>query len=497
MTFPSGEEKPSCLNCQRQGETCDYAIRLNWDGRSKRKEDGKPGGHIIMFGNAASEPRVPPRSSPPKGASRHKRSPLPEAEPFIPSVIKTANQKADSVSPPPARPPASQLSDRRELLSPFSTVSPSMRRPRPYSAGIDNQSHSPSNEFSSSVLEAAQSMATSPQVWYSQRMTAYPSPIESAFDARDRGSILPTSSATTKRMPPPYSMSGCKRRIDHDASPEQSAKRVRLSPGDETSQSHDSSRMHRASSHSPGNIYEHSRPGFQLRTPRIASPSMTNPMTPASSSSNSDEIRRTWRPASSSHTIQDQDVRRVSVSSLLSGSPEPDPTQMMFDNPAQSDTDPPAISPHLGDSFSTRNRLYPNTQLESYGLDRGLPDLDIPRNDDAAAINGVSPFQQNDFDAWLANVDLGIPEFGFGLQKRELVLAKGGYYDSPVPIKIARTLEPLPSTLLENPMNLLYFHHFLNHTARILVVHDCSQNPFRTILPQSKVVRNCDLLASG
>lgn len=30
-----GEEKPTCKNCQRQGETCDYSIRLNWAGRSK------------------------------------------------------------------------------------------------------------------------------------------------------------------------------------------------------------------------------------------------------------------------------------------------------------------------------------------------------------------------------------------------------------------------------------------------------------------------------
>lgn len=25
-----GEEKPSCLNCEKQGDTCDYSIRLNW-----------------------------------------------------------------------------------------------------------------------------------------------------------------------------------------------------------------------------------------------------------------------------------------------------------------------------------------------------------------------------------------------------------------------------------------------------------------------------------
>ena len=35
----SGEEKPRCLNCERQGETCDYSIRLNWGGHTKRNPD--------------------------------------------------------------------------------------------------------------------------------------------------------------------------------------------------------------------------------------------------------------------------------------------------------------------------------------------------------------------------------------------------------------------------------------------------------------------------
>ncbi len=39
---------------------------------------------------------------------------------------------------------------------------------------------------------------------------------------------------------------------------------------------------------------------------------------------------------------------------------------------------------------------------------------------------------------------------------------------------------------MENKMNLLYFHHFINHTARILVPHDCEKNPFRQILPGSE-----------
>ncbi|MCJ1474671.1 hypothetical protein MMC13_003331 [Lambiella insularis] len=34
-----GEEKPACINCERQDEQCDYSIRLNWEGRTKRKAD--------------------------------------------------------------------------------------------------------------------------------------------------------------------------------------------------------------------------------------------------------------------------------------------------------------------------------------------------------------------------------------------------------------------------------------------------------------------------
>ena len=159
----------------------------------------------------------------------------------------------------------------------------------------------------------------------------------------------------------------------------------------------------------------------------------------------------------------------------------------MAANHAQGYHDLSAISPLLECSSSSRQRANSSTHTETYGLDRGLPDLDIPRNDDAAAINGHSAAQQSELHAWAQKTDVGVSEFGFGLPKRECVFAKGGYYASPVPIKISRKLEPLPSTLLENPMNLLYFHHFLNHTARILVVHDCSQNPFRTLLPQSKL----------
>jgi len=84
-------------------------------------------------------------------------------------------------------------------------------------------------------------------------------------------------------------------------------------------------------------------------------------------------------------------------------------------------------------------------------------------------------------------------EFGFGIQSKDTVFKGDGYYSKPVPVKIPRSLEPLPAPLLENRMNLLYFHHFLNHTARILVPHDCSENPFRSILPRM-AIDNVNLL---
>ena len=46
-----GEEKPSCQNCVKAGETCDYSIRLNWGGRSRKDKDANgadPGGFTFV-----------------------------------------------------------------------------------------------------------------------------------------------------------------------------------------------------------------------------------------------------------------------------------------------------------------------------------------------------------------------------------------------------------------------------------------------------------------
>lgn len=117
----------------------------------------------------------------------------------------------------------------------------------------------------------------------------------------------------------------------------------------------------------------------------------------------------------------------------------------------------------------------------TYGYDLGLPDLDTPRNKDDSAIAICSP------EIGTRELYSDFPFDDAEPRTRDMAFGKGGYYVKPVPIRIPKSLEPLPPILMENKMNLLYFHHFINHTARILVPHDCDKNPFRQILPESKI----------
>lgn len=174
----------------------------------------------------------------------------------------------------------------------------------------------------------------------------------------------------------------------------------------------------------------------------------------------------------SPHQLPDSnDFRRLSVKSLLSE-----------DSPADSASGFDGV-------FPGKLNIGPfNFQKSTYGIDRGFPDIDLPHNNDMMALNGVTPTMATvDLDAIEvdpSNEDL-YSEFGFGLNASEGFNEGSGYYANPVTVSISRALEPLPPTLQDNPMNLLYFHHFVNHTARMLVPHDCSENPFKSILPQS------------
>ena len=195
------------------------------------------------------------------------------------------------------------------------------------------------------------------------------------------------------------------------------------------------------------------------------------PSTSTASSAGSEDPHQSTTTPSSQQLQDSNDFRRLSVKSLLSD-----------DSPAES-------SSGNDNSFPGKLNLGQYSyQKTVHGVDRGFPDLDIPRNNDMMALNGVTPtlavVDIDRSDADLGNEDL-FSEFGFGLNACEGFNEGSGYYARPVTVSISRSLEPLPPTLQDNPMNLLYFHHFVNHTARMLVPHDCSENPFKSILPQS------------
>lgn len=299
-------------------------------------------------------------------------------------------------------------------------------------------------------------------------MPSYPSPSDSSFGSPGLAGPTYTSNGYSSSMPPPMTSNPLAYQ-ESVSSPYNGAKRVRLSPQTEVF-NNNPSMMQRANMYGQGNVDDMARVQFN-QAPTFFQPySFSNPLTPA---------------ASATSICQDNEDRRISVSSLLSEDPTDPPGSK---RPSTSDPGPTTVDPQAVEAPPRRGSLHQRmisyTETETYGHDRGQPDFDVPRNNDTLAISGMSPSEHSDFGSWL-EAEFDDPSFGFGTGSREAVFSKGGYYASPVTIKIPRKLEPLPQTLSENPMNLLYFHHFLNHTAKILVPHDCPENPFKTVLPKS------------
>jgi hypothetical protein len=467
----SGEEKPACLNCQRQGETCDYSIRLNWEGRTKKKSDN-PGSGTISFGddddsNASGtpEPGLPPMHG----------IPMYTSNPLDPQQY---GQEPMHYQPPFNGQPRGQLPPPQMMRQSFTTLDPSGSWYPGNNMGQDGSSHMRGNSMGQ--YDATGGMAPGPQF----RNPPYPSPAESGLGSPGSGHIVPQMSS---QMLPPYPNTSQPSKPvgsqNGDPTYDDRSKRMRLSPRFETSNLLPRNRFNRASSYGPGDLDEHQRTPYQPLTPTFYPSHLANPLTPDASSTMSDDTHNRWMPKPFPPVPkEDPDVRRVSVNSLLSD-PQDDEIEETPPAPA---TRPPSL-PYYD---SPSHRRTDSNATDTYGLDRGHPDLDLPKNNDAIAISGMSPSEASfDLESPYYN-DYDFPEFGFGVPRKETVFAKGGYYAQPVPIKIPRSLEPLPSTLLQNPMNLLYFHHFLNHTARILVPHDCSANPFKTILPQSKTAES-------
>jgi hypothetical protein len=462
-----GEERPTCLNCGKQGETCDYSIRLNWEGRTKRKasEETPEPTPRTSTKNPEGYTSAPLRKhvSESSETSQYSFASTDLAQRHVSLDYVNANIKLDGEFDR-ENGDTSQLSS---IHAPLEITAPNVwQASSPWDASRDefsatqlsrlrDSTNSSSPSMISSILDNASTQGTTPSSFVPQSHTSPPSampppmvPEPCAGASLDylefnqpqvkTRELTAEHQSKRRRYDPPSAISVDGREGEHPTS---------LSPAYHGTAHKQTSTSLQGLTHSQDlSGYSSIDANIGLNTP---------PLSSARSFSQPTQLLRSSAPFKPSFIIQAQDPRRLSVNSLLSS-----PTRLEFDN-----------------------------QVTCYGVDKGFPDLDTPLNDDSRALDGATPTSHiGSFTDETGGIeDEFLIEFGFGLYGNDSTPSNEEYYSNPVPVEIPKSLEPLPEVLLMNPMNILYFHHFLNHTARILVPHDCPENPFRIILPQMAV----------
>ena len=451
-----GEEKPKCLNCERQGESCDYSIRLNWEGRIKRKSGELTPEPTFQQTNVKHEISSPEKLTMHRSSGPENDLGRPYTERHHSHDLKYGSGKREECenssikrlrySPPPWKTlEADERQSKRmcetlgECRDRFSPTSPS---PLPITVSLSQDLAEQEN----SVPRSATAIHTTlphlmlpplnPPIRTDRRMSRCHPVFYS--DLTNMSALIPVT-------------------LEEGEGPWVRSRKANISTCRHASYS-DSAEMTDVGQYEPPDGFIHWPPPSHIGDATIYSSregSFGQPFTQSTSSQTSGTplSTSTGRSAPSSapslslKTTYTDDPRRLSVNSLLSS-----PTRLEFANLA-----------------------------ETYGIDRGSPDLDIPNNDDNAVLENTTLASKHSSISDVA----GLTSETYGMNSGH---SAGEYYATQVTVTIPRILEPLPTVLLENQMNMLYFHHFLNHTARILVPHDCEDNPFRIILPQSKIL---------
>ncbi|GKZ18536.1 hypothetical protein AbraIFM66951_003417 [Aspergillus brasiliensis] len=477
-----GEEKPSCLNCRRQNEPCDYSIRLNWGGRTRRKssvdspssQSSSPSGHYASFS-----------FSPPN--QYHPDAPSP-AQPFTPFSIRDGTTAPDRAA-------GDLLWDvglARGMEIGTSTTSPK---------GLHDLLHESSTAFGQSHNE---STCTNGKT--SVDMGPASQEHEATIPWPDLSPDLatPSSSETLLAFSPPVSQS-----LDTVSYP---------SPADTNSTigSFAAFNFSAATISGPPSFLRHTSDLHHHSPPD--SNHMPECRTEFSSYSSSTDVMSIYADYNSHGPSSGQNAASpgsAEASLLSSGLAHEAPalqagpavhTESFFSKIMNEPLHPESQSDRLysrtgcishaadsaGQNLSEaedvsmsqkRWQAYLTRVTDNYGLDCGRPDLDLNKNDDHSAIDInyaldlISSDNQSSSASTSKDLHTGNAKYsGFDCNKRV-------YYESPVPINIPRYLSPLPPSLVKTPINLMYFHHFLNHTGRMLVPHDCENNPFVSVLP--------------
>jgi Fungal Zn(2)-Cys(6) binuclear cluster domain len=487
------EEKPSCVNCRRQGEACDYSIRLNWDGRGKKKSEFGDG--MITFGTSRPSSRdstttpATPNMVPDPARSYTSQPTIIKAEeyrPLPPDVAySTGLQESSSQYDQPPQigmrigdygrlpPDASYAGNLSESSlqydqQPSMSIDPALMRPSLQSIsmyehqdfssvyGRPDPQHAQSYERYRSLTPGTPSTPLSAQLpplarlRQTQALEESLSPTDSGFGSPNTNNFsrsITLPNLDSPGLTPPFY--GNVKDDSEVSAPEITAndrplKRLRYHAGQDVSSSYDT-RM------PPPSVTSLTSYNVESQTSSLAMPvpasSVGTPLTPASSLSD-DGYTKPYSAKTSPHGAQESpDLRRLSVSSLLSGPPG---------IPHYNDRNhAPRSNPEVQDWSVLYQDVYQETT--TWGIDRGIKDLDIGKNDDMNAITGVSPIALRDhLELVLDDTGELMPvEFGFGMETNNTAFENGGYYDKPVAISIPKALEPLPAKLHENPMNLL------------------------------------------
>ncbi|KAJ5824942.1 hypothetical protein N7447_007282 [Penicillium robsamsonii] len=440
-----GEEKPACLNCQRQGDPCDYSVRLNWGGRTKRISIDSPnsqssgyGGAVIGFSDSFTLNDLSPISFP-----------TPTSNPtdgFV-DIHPGDLTSPRSVSPCTTAPVALFESPR---LSGSEGVTPPDQLQSRFSATWAEQTHPLTTSASSAPLLQYQfGQSFDPPSYLGSMDQASGLRSLSAFAFHTNPVSQPVSylrhsvDAYNHSPGPSIFHSRDERHLSQESHDDQG---MHLGTGSGTEQSR--------SSHSPQDPGGLSSMLFDAHRVSIAESDATSSLRLHEAPSNIISVHDYHNELSSDHQVV-----------------------------GESNHEPDQAS-HESSMAQNNWQTYLNNVTDNYGLDSGRPDQDLTFNNDHAAIDInyaldlISSRWRNEEPAQ-SKASQRDPE--------PQVQFCSGYYASPVPINVPRYLSPLPSSLLENPINLMYFHHFLNHTARMLVPHNCDNNPFISVLPSMAI----------
>ncbi|KAI5795091.1 fungal-specific transcription factor domain-containing protein [Geopyxis carbonaria] len=495
-----GEEKPRCSNCERLDEDCDYKIRLSWGGRPLKKKQLENGG-------STHDPNGDDQSQYIPGAGQFSiNQTFPAPQTFVQPSVNTSN---GSVRKPPV--PRAGGGGKKTGLSNYQTV---------FAVGEVPASAPAPAPASASKAPTATNIKTEPATSGSDDLNLHvqipssqppPTPRTQAPIKRRSTSQRSNSFGWGQEITTPTTASSSAPVFDgqqHEFNYTFGSPATTVDPYTPTQQinspiQHFHSPPHMGSS-SPDTVFAqpiHRSPPQQQKVFHPPPPIITSP---------SKKIRTSTSPTqpppsspfiygrhTSSHgmPVTTEAQMRTSLAEAIDFINTAPITTQSMNHMTELHMDHPAVT-GIGMGSNTVMRRVSVENLLSTPLQSANPysgNFDdrfgsvMDTYDHKNQSQFLNPMEDDDDIEEIPRNDLddyNNGDYNQGVSGIHAIFMNSAYPDQ---ISIPRRLDPLPQWLLGNEKNMMYFHHYLHHTARLLVPHDCSENPFKHILPQMAV----------